>query len=56
MSDPRAIRPMREHDLPAIGIIESSAYEFPWSQGLFADCLRAGYCCWTLEVEGIIAG
>ena len=47
---------MREHDLPAIGLIEASAYEFPWSQTLFADCLRAGYCCWTLLVEEAIAG
>ena len=56
MSEARAIRPMREHDLPAIDAIEGSAYEFPWTRGLFADCLRAGYCCWTLAVDEAIAG
>lgn len=56
MSGVRDIRPMREHDLPAIDVIEASAYEFPWNRGLFADCLRAGYCCWTLAVDGVIAG
>lgn len=56
MSEARAIRPMREHDLPAIDVIEASAYDFPWSRGLFADCLRAGYCCWTLTVGEAVAG
>lgn len=51
-----AIRPMREHDLPQIAAIEARAYEFPWSQGIFADCLRAGYCCWTLVAAGQVAG
>ena len=56
MSGARLIRPMREHDLPAIGVIEASAYEFPWSASLFADCLRAGYCCWTLVLDDAVAG
>ena len=51
-----AIRPMREHDLPRIAAIETRAYEFPWSEGIFADCLRAGYCCWTVVAGGQIAG
>jgi len=51
-----AIRPMREHDLSRISEIEARAYEFPWSQGIFADCLRAGYCCWTLVAGGQVAG
>ena len=47
---------MREHDLSHISDIEARAYEFPWSQGIFADCLRAGYCCWTLVAGGQVAG
>ena len=51
---PCRLRPMREHDLAAIVAIEQRAYEFPWSLGIFADCLRVGYCCWSLiEGEGI---
>lgn len=45
------LRPMREHDLAQIVAIEQRAYDFPWSLGIFADCLRVGYCCWTL-VDG----
>lgn len=42
------LRPMREHDLPRVVAVEQRAYEFPWSIGIFADCLRVGYCCWVL--------
>lgn len=43
------VRPMREADLEAVLAIERAAYGFPWSLGIFRDCLRAGYCCWVLE-------
>lgn len=47
---------MREHDLPQVVAIEQRAYEFPWSLGIFADCLRVGYCCWTLALDDEVAG
>lgn len=50
------LRPMREHDLPQVVAIEQRAYEFPWSLGIFADCLRVGYCCWTLTDAATVAG
>lgn len=50
------LRPMREHDLAQVVAIEQRAYEFPWSHGIFADCLRVGYCCWTLLVGDEVAG
>lgn len=50
------LRPMREHDLAQVAALEQRAYEFPWSLGIFADCLRVGYCCWTLEIGGGLAG
>jgi ribosomal-protein-alanine N-acetyltransferase len=40
---------MREPDLHRIIDIERGAYQFPWSEGIFRDCLRVGYCCWVLE-------
>ncbi|MEE9552138.1 MAG: ribosomal protein S18-alanine N-acetyltransferase [Gammaproteobacteria bacterium] len=43
------IRPMTEHDLDAVLAIEQRAYNFPWSETIFQDCLRVGYCCWLLE-------
>lgn len=40
---------MREPDLHRVMIIERGAYAFPWSEGIFRDCLQVGYCCWLLE-------
>jgi ribosomal-protein-alanine N-acetyltransferase len=28
--------------------IERQTYEFPWSEGVFEDCLRVGYSAWVL--------
>ena len=42
-------RPMREVDLARVMVIERGAYNFPWSEGIFRDCLQVGYCCWVLE-------
>ena len=50
------LRPMREHDLTRVAAIEAQAYEFPWTLGIFADCLRAGYCCWSLTVHERLLG
>ena len=49
-------RPMREQDLAAVMSIEQRAYEFHWSEGIFRDCLRVGYGCWVMELDGGIAG
>ncbi len=46
------LRPMREADVLAVMEIERRAYAFPWTAGIFRDCLRVGYCCWLLEQEG----
>jgi len=37
------LRAMREGDLDAVMAIERRAYPFPWSRGIFQDCLLAGY-------------
>ena len=42
-------RPLTLQDLPAIMAIERRAYEFPWTAGIFSDCLRVGYTAWGLE-------
>ena len=49
-------RPMEERDLDRVLKIETLAYEFPWTRGIFRDCMRVGYCCWLLESDGVIAG
>ncbi len=48
------IRPMREADLAMVVDIERETYAFPWSEGIFRDCLRADYCCWVMEQKGLV--
>lgn len=50
------IRPMHELDVPVVVAIERSAYQFPWSEGIFRDCLRVGYVCRVVEADGDTAG
>ena len=43
---------MRASDVPEVARIERESDEFPWSEGIFRDCLRVGYRCVVLEGEG----
>jgi ribosomal-protein-alanine N-acetyltransferase len=57
LSDPgERLRPMTVTDLDKIMEIEPRAYEFPWSEGIFRDCLRVGYCCWCYEENEELTG
>ena len=49
-------RPMHEGDVRAVMDIERRAYQFHWTEGIFRDCLRVGYCCWIMELAGGVAG
>ena len=51
---PTGLRPMREDDLDAVMDVERRAYPFPWTRGIFRDCLRAGYPAWLMERDGAI--
>lgn len=46
---PVLIRQMTHNDLPLVSDIERRSYDFPWSHGVFRDCLLAGYHCKVLE-------
>ena len=50
------IRPMHELDVPVVVTIERSAYQFPWSESIFRDCLRVGYVCRVVDAGGDIGG
>ncbi|NKC12350.1 MAG: ribosomal-protein-alanine N-acetyltransferase [Gammaproteobacteria bacterium] len=50
------IRLMREDDLQTILLVERAAYQFPWTPGVFRDCLRVGYCCWVIVIGGEVVG
>jgi ribosomal-protein-alanine N-acetyltransferase len=50
------IRAMQPTDLRSIAGVERAAYEFPWSLGIFRDCLLAGYYCLVLDIDGRVSG
>ena len=50
------IRPMLEIDLPEVARVEQQSYAFPWSENIFRDCLRVGYTCRALDLEGQVIG
>lgn len=55
--DPRgdfSIRVMLNTDVAGIMNIETRAYTFPWTAGIFRDCMGAGYCCYVLETKAEI--
>ena len=45
------IRPMRGLDVAEVVAIERASYQFPWSEGIFRDCLRVGYVCRVVTVS-----
>lgn len=49
-------RLMSEYDLPVIVDIERRSYQFPWTEGIFIDCLRHGYSAWVFEMDRRIVG
>jgi len=51
-----AMRPMRDEDVAGVMLVETAAYPFPWTEGIFLDCLRVGYRCWVAEWDGEIVG
>ncbi|MCB1597193.1 MAG: ribosomal-protein-alanine N-acetyltransferase, partial [Gammaproteobacteria bacterium] len=53
---PPLIREMRQTDLATVAGIERGAYEFPWSPGIFRDCLLAGYTSLVLEQGAAVIG
>ncbi len=50
------IRSMNHEDLSIVSDIERQSYEFPWSHGVFRDCLLAGYQCVVLERNDEVVG
>lgn len=40
---------MTEDDLDEVMSIENAVYPYPWTKGIFHDCLHVGYCCRVLK-------
>ena len=47
-------RAMTPFDVPGVGAVERASYPYPWSEGIFRDCLRVGYLCRVAENDGEI--
>jgi ribosomal-protein-alanine N-acetyltransferase len=50
------IRSMHEADIPEVVRIERASYAFPWTEGIFRDCLRVNYFCRVIEIGASIVG
>ena len=50
------IRPLWPEDLDAVLKIEEASYPYPWTRGIFNDCLRVGYACFGLQAGEVLAG
>ncbi len=53
---PPVIRTMHQSDIRVVTAIESETYDFPWSAGIFRDCLLAGYTNLVLDSDGEVIG
>lgn len=49
-------RPMGLTDIPGVAAVERASYLFPWSEGVFRDCVRVGYLCRVVEAADEIVG
>ena len=50
------IRRLGMDDVDRIFEIEQIAYPFPWSRGIFVNCMRVGYACFGLQMGKDLAG
>ena len=50
------IRPMTDADVAEVFAVERGSYQFPWSEGIFRDCLRVGYVCRVLAFGSQVIG
>ncbi len=50
------LRAMQQNDVAGVMKIEEVVMDFPWTYGIFSDCIKVGYSCWVLEDEEEIIG
>ena len=56
MDEDLACRRMRAEDLDAVMQNEVRSYAFPWTRGIFVDCLKQRYECWVVEKDEKLIG
>jgi ribosomal-protein-alanine N-acetyltransferase len=50
------VRTMNYADLGDVITIEKKAYPYPWTLGIFRDCLRVGHSAWVLTLDKQLIG
>jgi [ribosomal protein S18]-alanine N-acetyltransferase len=50
------LRVMRDADIATVMAIETRAYPFPWTDGIFRDCINACYPSWLLMQQDVVIG
>jgi len=50
------IRRLAADDIERIMTIEQAAYPYPWTRGIFQDCLQVGYACFGLQLGKDLVG
>jgi len=48
--------PMDIDDVPLVGTMERRNYPFPWTDGIFRDCIKAGYRCERVMLDNELIG
>lgn len=43
-----SVRSMEEEDLSQVMRIEVASYDYCWTEKIFRDCMKSGYCCLVL--------
>ena len=38
-------------DIDDVMVVEKQAYQYPWTEGIFNDCIRVGYECWLAQID-----
>jgi len=44
-------RPIQHSDIENIMLLETNLHPYPWTKGIFKDCLKAGYLCYLGEIN-----
>jgi len=50
------MRTMTYSDLKKVIAVEKKAYSYPWTLGIFRDCLRIGYSAWVMTLADEVIG
>lgn len=45
------VRTMSYADLKSVILLEEKAYPYPWTLGIFRDCLRVGHNAWVMTLD-----